>query len=132
MQPEPLPDPLARVARLVENRSVRWAGASGDVVSSGADLARFLATLLGGRLLPPRQLAAMEVLRSRYGLGLAVYPTRCGPAWGHTGNLSGIVTVAWGTRDGRRQAVVMANAYPLTAAANAAIRRAAEAAFCDR
>ena len=97
-----------------------------------ADVARFLAALLGGRLLPPRQLGAMEAARSRYGLGLAVYPTRCGPAWRHTGNLGGIVTVAWSTRDGRRQAVVMANAYPLTAAANAALRRAAEAAFCDR
>jgi D-alanyl-D-alanine carboxypeptidase len=124
-------DPAAE-PRDLENRSVRWAGGAGDVVSSGADLARFLAVLLGDRLLPARQLAAMETMHSRYGLGLAVYPTRCGPAWGHTGNLGGIVTVAWSTRDGRRQAVVMANAYPLTAAANAALRRAAVAAFCDR
>jgi len=124
-------DPAAEPQDL-ENRSVRWAGGAGDVVSSGADLARFLAALLGGRLLPPRQLAAMEAVRSRYGLGLAVYPTRCGLAWGHTGNLGGVVTVAWSTRDGRRQAVVMANAYPLTAEANAALRRAAVTAFCGR
>jgi D-alanyl-D-alanine carboxypeptidase len=122
-------DPAAAPQDL-EKRSVRWAGGAGDVVSSAADLARFMAALLGGRLLPPRQLAAMETMRSRYGLGLAVYPTRCGPAWGHTGNLGGVVTVAWSTRDGRREVVVMANAYPLTAAANAALRRAAADAFC--
>ena len=57
-------DPAAE-PRDLENRSVRWAAASGDVVSSGADLARFLAALLAGRLLPPRQLAAMETVRSR-------------------------------------------------------------------
>ena len=32
---------------------------------------------------------------------------------------NGVVTVAWSTRDGRRQAVAMANAYPLTAEASA-------------
>ncbi len=116
--------------RDLEAQSARWAGASGDLVSSADDLARFLAALLGGRLLPPAQLAAMETVRPRYGLGLAVYRTRCGRAWGHTGNLNGVLTIAWSTRDGRRQAVVVANAYPLPAAADAALRRAAVAAFC--
>jgi D-alanyl-D-alanine carboxypeptidase len=124
-------DPAAE-PRDLETRSARWAGASGDLVSSAADLARFLAALLTGELLPPVQLHAMEAVRSRYGLGLAVYPTRCGRAWGHTGNLNGVLTVAWSTLDGRRQAVVVANAFPLTPAGNAALRRAAVAAFCDR
>jgi len=114
----------------LELRSARWAGASGDLVSSAADLARFLAALLGGDLLPTRELRAMEAVGPRYGLGLAVYPTRCGLAWGHTGNLNGILTIAWSTRDGRRQAVLMANAYPLPAAADVALRGAAVTAFC--
>ena len=122
-------DPTAE-PRDLERRSARWAGAAGDVVSTAGDLARFLAALLGGRLLPPEQLAAMETVRDGYGLGLAVYPTRCGPAWGHTGNLNGVVTIAWSSRDGRRQAVVAWNAYLLPVAADAALRRAAVTAFC--
>jgi D-alanyl-D-alanine carboxypeptidase len=122
-------DPTA-APRDLELQSARWAGASGDLVSSAGDVARFLAALLGGKLLPPRELRAMEAVNPRYGLGLAVYPTRCGPAWGHTGNLNGVLTIAWSTRDGRQQAVLMANAYPLPAAADVALRRAAVTAFC--
>jgi D-alanyl-D-alanine carboxypeptidase len=124
-------DPAA-APRDLESRSARWAGGSGDLVSSARDLSRFLAALLGGHLLPARELRAMEAVSPRYGLGLAVYPTRCGLAWGHTGNLNGVLTIAWSTRDGRRQAVVMANAYPLPAAADVALRRAAITAFCGR
>jgi D-alanyl-D-alanine carboxypeptidase len=124
-------DPAAP-PRDLERRSARWAGASGDLVSSARDLARFLAALLGGHLLPARELRAMEAVSPRYGLGLAVYPTRCGLAWGHTGNLNGVLTIAWSTRDGRRQAVLMANAYPLPAAADLALRRVAVTAFCGR
>jgi D-alanyl-D-alanine carboxypeptidase len=122
-------DPRAEPHDL-ETRSARWAGASGDLVSSADDLARFFAALLGGDLLPPAQLRAMEAVRPRYGLGLAVYPTPCGRAWGHTGNLNGVLTIAWSTLDGRRQAVVVANAYPLPPAADVSLRRAAVTAFC--
>ena len=122
-------DPTA-APRDLDRRSARWAGASGDLVSSAGDVARFLAALLGGDLLPETQLRAMEAVSPRYGLGLATYPTPCGRAWGHTGNLNGVLTIAWSTRDGRRQAVLMANAYPLPAAADVALRRAAVTAFC--
>jgi D-alanyl-D-alanine carboxypeptidase len=114
----------------LESRSARWAGAAGDIVSSASDVSRFFAALLGGKLLPSTELRAMEAVRSRYGLGLAVHPTPCGPAWGHTGNLNGVLTIVWSTLDGRRQAVVVANAYPLPAAADLALRRLAVAAFC--
>jgi D-alanyl-D-alanine carboxypeptidase len=118
--------------RDLDARSARWAGASGDVVSTASDLMRFYRTLLGGDLLPAPQLQAMEAVRDRYGLGLAVYSTPCGPAWGHTGNLNGVLTVAWNTRDAHRQVVVVANEYPLAAAADTALRRAAVEAFCGR
>lgn len=122
-------DPRAE-PRDLETHNARWADAAGDLVSSAADLARFLHALLDGDLLPQPQLRAMERAHSNYGLGLAAYPTRCGRAWGHTGNLNGVLTIAWSTLDGRRQAVVVANAYPLTPAGNALLRRAAIAAFC--
>jgi D-alanyl-D-alanine carboxypeptidase len=118
--------------RDLERQSARWAGASGDLISSAGDVARFLSALLGGDLLPRAQLRAMEAVHGRYGLGLAVYPTRCGRAWGHTGNLNGVVTIAWSTLDARRQIVVMANAYPLPPTADVAIRRMAVSAFCGR
>jgi D-alanyl-D-alanine carboxypeptidase len=74
----------------------------------------------------------MEAIRGRYGLGLAVYPTPCGRAWGHTGNLNGVLTVVWNTRDARRQVVLVANEYPLSPAADTALHRAGVAAFCGR
>jgi D-alanyl-D-alanine carboxypeptidase len=114
----------------LERRSAVWAGAAGDLVSTAPDLARFFSALLGGRLLPAAQLREMETIRNRYGLGLNVFATPCGRAWGHTGNLNGLLTIAWSTRDGRRQLVVAANAYPLPAAADTALRGAATTAFC--
>jgi D-alanyl-D-alanine carboxypeptidase len=124
-------DPSAE-PRDLERRSARWAGASGDVVSSASDLMRFFRVLLQGHLLPRDQLRKMETIRGRYGLGLAVYPTPCGRAWGHTGNLNGVLTIAWNTRDARRQVVLVANEYPLSAAADTGLHRAAVAAFCGR
>jgi D-alanyl-D-alanine carboxypeptidase len=118
--------------RDLDSVSTRWAGASGDIVSSASDIARFFRALLSGGLLPRRELREMEAIRGRYGLGLAVYSTPCGRAWGHTGNLGGVLTVAWNTRDGRRQVVLAANEYPLSAAADGALRRAANTAFCSR
>jgi D-alanyl-D-alanine carboxypeptidase len=111
-----------------------WAGAAGAVVSSAPDVERFLAALLGGRVLGPRLLREMETLvpagRNRYGLGIAVFPTPCGPAWGHTGNVQGTVAVAWSTHDGSRRMVLVVNTYPLSAELEAAVRRLQVGAFC--
>jgi D-alanyl-D-alanine carboxypeptidase len=64
---------VSAAPRDLEARSARWAGAAGALVSSADDLAAFLAALLGKRLLPAAQLRAMEAVRPRYGLGLAVF-----------------------------------------------------------
>jgi D-alanyl-D-alanine carboxypeptidase len=116
--------------RDLDVRSATWAGAAGDLVSTPRDVAAFLRGLLGGRLLPPAQLHEMETVRDGYGLGLALHDTPCGDAWGHTGNLNGVLTVALSTRDGRRQVVLVANEYPLTAAADTALHHATTVAFC--
>lgn len=117
--------------RDTSGESAAWAGASGAMVSDAFDIARFVRELLRGRVLPAAQLAEMERLDGRrYGLGLAVFPTPCGAAWGHTGNVLGYVTAVWSTRDGWRQVVATANMYPLPAAADGALHRALEAAFC--
>lgn len=75
-----------------------WAGASGALVSTPADLNKFWRTLLGGDLLPRAQLAQMRATvpapgigeGAAYGLGLARLPLSCGGhAWGHGGDLAG-------------------------------------------
>jgi D-alanyl-D-alanine carboxypeptidase len=120
--------------REVEPSSVWWSGAAGGIVSTAEDVQRFYAALLGGRLLPPASLRQMEELipagRNQYGLGIAVFPTPCGPAWGHTGNVGGVVVVAWNTPDARRQLVLVVNAFPLSPDLEAAVRRAQDASFC--
>ena len=75
-----------------------WAGASGALVSTPSDLNQFWRKLLGGHLLPSRQLAQMQSTvpapgigdGAGYGLGLARLPLTCGGyAWGHGGGLAG-------------------------------------------
>lgn len=111
-----------------------WTWAAGAIVSSADDLRRFFALLLEGRLLPARLLREMGTVGPagslRYGLGMAVFATPCGDAWGHTGNVQGIVTVAWNRKDASRQIVLVVNTYPLTGDLEAAVHRLQIAAFC--
>lgn len=79
--------------------NMTFGGVGGALVSTPADLARFSAALLGGRLLPPDRLAEMRRTvaadpdrlwpGARYGLGLIASPLRCGGMWwGHAGTSS--------------------------------------------
>ncbi len=95
--------------------------ASGAMVATAPDVARFYRSLLSGRLLPRRLLAAMRTTvdasaedgpGTAYGLGLERFPTPCGPAWGHGGNFPGYVTYVYSSPDGSRQTVLMLNEDP--------------------
>ncbi|MFC0431934.1 serine hydrolase [Kutzneria buriramensis] len=78
--------------------------AAGSMISTAGDLSRFLAALVGGRLLAPAQLAAMETTivapqlealwpGARYGLGLGWFPLSCGGGYfGHPGDVPGYHT----------------------------------------
>lgn len=90
------------------NPSAAWT--SGGMISDSADLNRFYAALLGGRLLPTRQLAEMmttvpmgeEFPGARYGLGLARRTLSCGQeVWGHHGGILGSTSEAVTTKSGR-------------------------------
>jgi D-alanyl-D-alanine carboxypeptidase len=116
--------------------------ASGAIVATDADVARFFRGLLSGRVLGPHLLARMQrghveehadFPGQRYGLGLMSFPTRCGTAWGHNGDIPGYVTYAFSTRDGRRQMVVSVNqdALSLPTEAQKALRPAIVAGFCS-
>ncbi|WP_433175090.1 serine hydrolase domain-containing protein [Actinoallomurus sp. CA-150999] len=92
-----------------------FAGGEAGLVSTTADLNRFFRALLGGRLLPPAQLAEMKrtipvskefeqlMPGARDGLGLFSRPLSCGGRyWGHEGGDSGWISTAAVTADGRR------------------------------
>jgi D-alanyl-D-alanine carboxypeptidase len=105
-------------------RMTPWLGAvesfgrpvSGDggIISTVEDVATFFRALLGGRLLPPKQLAEMTRTiatdRSdlRYGLGIFRYRLPCGFAWGHGGLASYQVDVEV-ARDGSKAVVWAVN-----------------------
>ncbi|MFB7713989.1 serine hydrolase domain-containing protein [Streptomyces sp. NPDC056105] len=95
------------------------AGASGEMISSGTDLNRFLDALVRGKLLRPAELNAMMRTRPTgsdndraYGLGLESRRLPCGALyWGHGGDIFGYQTAGGATTDGR-QATVMTNVDP--------------------
>jgi D-alanyl-D-alanine carboxypeptidase len=82
----------------------------GGIISTVDDLATFFRALLGGKLLPQKQLAEMtRTIASpepdlRYGLGILRYRLPCGLAWGHGGLASYQVDVAV-ARDGSKAVV---------------------------
>ncbi|GAA2222010.1 serine hydrolase domain-containing protein [Streptomyces amakusaensis] len=86
--------------------------ADGDIISTTSDVTRFLQALLGGELLPAKQLTAMKAMLpnkgpiasyDEYGLGLYSLKTSCGiKVWGHSGGASGAGSEVVGTEDGKK------------------------------
>ncbi|KDN80710.1 serine hydrolase domain-containing protein [Kitasatospora cheerisanensis] len=110
----PLPEGPADITEL--NPSV--AASAGELISTTDDLSRFYAALLGGRLLPPAQLAAMTDTvaavpqpPTRYGLGLMQLRLSCGEVWGHPGGIYGYLTYVFSDRTGTRQLAISTNPY---------------------
>ncbi|MFI6496539.1 serine hydrolase domain-containing protein [Nonomuraea typhae] len=91
--------------------------AAGGLISTTADVGRFLRALLGGELVPAAQLAEMKKgvpawedvwPGSRYGLGISSRPLSCGGVyWNHGGDDYGFKTRTGVSADGRRSAVVV-------------------------
>ncbi|WP_405868493.1 beta-lactamase family protein [Streptomyces sp. NBC_01515] len=86
------------------------ASSAGSMISDSADLDRFYGALLGGKLLPAKQLKEMKTTvatgddsdGTRYGLGLADITLPCGVhVWGHDGGIHGSSSAAVTTADGR-------------------------------
>ncbi len=120
-----VPGPHSHGYLLLDDRTVdvtrlkpSWAWAAGEMISTTADLNRFFAALLGGKLLRPSQLAAMKTVVPveegfGYGLGLIGGDLPCGgKAWGHSGGIHGYLTESLQTEDGRAQVSISIN--PLT------------------
>ena len=89
------------------NPSLDWA--AGEMISTTADLDRFLGALLAGELTSRESLSAMrDTVETgtdlfEYGLGLQRFDLPCGTSvYGHGGELLGYLTYATGADDGRR------------------------------
>ena len=114
-------------------------GASGAMIANARDDARFLTSLMQGRLLPPAELTAMKTPSAAnpgYGLGIAIITTDCHlTAYEHGGVSYSTTSDALVSEDGTRVAVVLLNGNtsegrsPGTRSSNAAVN-AARQLFC--
>ncbi|MEU8657937.1 serine hydrolase domain-containing protein [Actinoplanes philippinensis] len=92
------------------NPSLQWAAA--EMISTAADLDRFLTALLGGRLLPARELRAMLTVpkNGTYGCGLSRLQLPDGrEIWGKSGDRPGYNNGMGATRDLSRRLVYSVN-----------------------
>ncbi|TJZ52045.1 beta-lactamase family protein [Streptomyces piniterrae] len=107
-----LPKPHGRAYTQIGDRRVdatsldpSRAGAAGEMITTLPDLNLFFAALLGGNLLPPRQMAQLRSEKDTggaYGLGLFATKLPCGvTVWGHNGDINGSYAQTAGTADGQ-------------------------------
>jgi D-alanyl-D-alanine carboxypeptidase len=100
--------------------SAAYSWASGGIISTPADLNRFVRGYVSARLFSRRvQAQQLRFVRGSSGppgpgqnfAGLAIfrYRTRCGTIYGHTGNTFGYTQFIASTLDGRRSVVVSVN-----------------------
>jgi D-alanyl-D-alanine carboxypeptidase len=111
-------DDTGELLNVSELLDARWAWASGGVVSTPAELNRFIRGYVGGALFGPAVQAEQRRFvrggssdpvgpgRNAAGLALFRYKTRCGTVYGHTGNTFGYTQFAAASDDGSRSATV--------------------------
>ncbi|WP_329788701.1 serine hydrolase domain-containing protein [Lentzea sp. DG1S-22] len=111
-------DPRSKVVDATDmETSAAWA--SGAMVSTPRDVAKFFKALLGGELLPKAQLDEMRKTvavdeKSAYGLGLESTELSCGGVWwGHGGSIHGWASLG-GATDGGKSAAITLTALPGT------------------
>ncbi|MFD7844630.1 serine hydrolase domain-containing protein [Nocardia sp. NPDC059764] len=116
-----------------------WAGTAGAMVATPADLNRFFAAVLTGKLLPAAQVDQMRRTvpfdrgepGAGYGLGLIRQPVSCGKeVWGHGGSIPGFETRNGVAVDGT-VVVVVVNQLPADHAAADAVAQVFNAAICS-
>ncbi|MEU1422436.1 serine hydrolase domain-containing protein [Kitasatospora sp. NPDC005751] len=119
-------------------QTASWLWSAGGVISSAADMDRFLTALVAGRaggLVSDdslRQLTAVlptPTAKVGYGLGIRQIALSCGTVLGHGGIVQGFQTQSFVTPDGRRSVVVFANASN-NGAVTTGLMSALEPAFC--
>jgi D-alanyl-D-alanine carboxypeptidase len=100
--------------------SMAWLSASGGIVSTPAELNRFIRGYVSGRLFGRSvQRQQLRLVNgdsepigpgaNKAGLGIFRYQSRCGTVYGHTGNFLGYTQFAASTLDSGRSVTVSAN-----------------------
>ncbi|WP_406688307.1 serine hydrolase domain-containing protein [Saccharopolyspora sp. ID03-671] len=89
----------------ITSHNPSWGGAAGEIISTTADLDRFLGALFAGALLPSGLLAEMRAPHpdSGYGLGLESFDAgaECGGRYqGHSGGVAGYQSLLFSSADG--------------------------------
>ncbi|MFI9722122.1 serine hydrolase domain-containing protein [Streptomyces sp. NPDC052396] len=119
-------------------QTASWIWSAGAIISSAADLDRFLTHLLAGRsggLVSDESLRQMTAVlptptaKVSYGLGIREIALSCGKVLGHGGIVQGYQTQSFATPDGRRTVVAFANASN-NGAVTQALTNVLEPAFC--
>lgn len=124
------------------NPALAWA--SGGIVSTQREVARFFRAYVGGKLAGAALRGRRQFVpgassppgpgRNASGLGLFRYTTRCGAVYGHTGSFPGYRQLAATSADGRRSVVFTVNAQLVpgqgSQPVSRAIRRAQALAVC--
>ncbi|MFF7415532.1 serine hydrolase domain-containing protein [Streptomyces lydicus] len=132
----PEPKELVDVTEL----SPTMADSAGEMISNAEDATHFLRSLLGGELLPVKQLAEMKAavpapaLKGGYGLGLMRTDLKCGiSVWGHGGLIPGFNSWAAVNEDGSRTLVASVNKLiePQDASTQS-FYKLMEASFCKK
>ena len=108
------------------------------IVSTPADLVRFVRIVLSGRFLAERRTRELTTFTAavrgfpadRFGLGLFRVRTPCGPAWGHRGREAGSTTWMFATPDGERAVAAAVNVGGLKFARVLDAERAIRVALC--
>lgn len=99
--------------------SVTAGSAAGDMISSAYDLNRFFSALLGGKLLPAKQLKEMLTTIDtgagmKYGLGIFETMLPNGVSvWGHSGGTDGFISQTGASLDGKHVMTININVYNL-------------------
>ncbi|MFI1916689.1 serine hydrolase domain-containing protein [Nocardia sp. NPDC020380] len=96
--------------------SVAWT--AGAMISTGADLNRFFLALLAGHIVTQAQLHEMLATKDapgipmQYGLGIGSTDLGCGAKYfGHTGGISGFVTLSGASDQGRAITIAMTGPF---------------------
>ncbi len=117
------------------------AWASGALISTPIEVARFFGALLGGDLVAEEQLREMKATvpgagdppgpgTNNAGLGIFGWKLSCGEIWGHTGSWPGFRTLGAASADGDSALAMVVNATNTSEKAEQAIVRAQELAAC--
>ena len=66
---------------------------AGAMVSTTADLSRFMEALFAGKVVSQASLNQMKTMNDNYGMGLFAFPFDGKTAYGHTGGIDGFTSM---------------------------------------